>query len=647
MTWLFALALVVCPPPPDLTGFTIAPARDYQVSDLAVDITVTAVDSAGDPVPTFCGPATVSGLHKDGEPVTEIPVFAGGKATLGKVQLTGQPVVVALPGSAAGDGGQDGAQTGATMIQGTWTPDLRQLPGALSLLPPVMAIVLAILVRQALLALFAGVWLGALFVHGYNPLTALIRCFDTYLPGALAESSHAAIVLFTMALGGMVGVISKSGGTRALVDAIAARASSRRSGQVTAWVAGLVVFFDDYANCLLVGNTVRPFTDSMRISREKLAYIVDSTAAPVATVALISTWVGYQIGLFDDVFGKGTGYDLFLSMLPYSFYSFFTLAFVLAVAVTLRDFGPMARAERRALETGHLVRPDGQPLMDQELTAMEPERPEAAHWATAIVPVVAVIVIVFAGLYISGRQALGEAAASAGLRAIIASADSYAVLLWASFGGGIIAAVLSVALGTMRMSTAVESWVGGVKSMVMAVLILVLAWALGTMCKDYLMTGPWLVSQIQPSAHLMPVLTFVVASIIALTTGSSFSTMAIVIPIVGPMAWAITGADVGIDPATVESIRLATMAAVLSGAVFGDHCSPISDTTIMSSMSSASDHVDHVRTQAPYAILCALAAAIIGFVPAGYGVSPLVTIPLGIVVLVATLRLVGRRPDAS
>jgi Na+/H+ antiporter NhaC len=636
MTWLLALALAVCPPPPDLAGFTIEPVRDYQVSGLAVDLTVTAVDSAGQPVPTFCGPAAVSGLRTDDAPLTEIPAFAGGKATLSRVHLTGEPVVVAIARSDPQD------PAGAT-IQGSWAPDLRQLPGVLSLLPPLMAIVLAILVRQALLALFAGVWLGALFVHGYNPLTALLRCFDTYLPGALAESSHASIVLFTMALGGMVGVISKSGGTRALVDAIAARASSRRSGQLTTWIAGLVVFFDDYANCLLVGNTVRPFTDKLRISREKLAYIVDSTAAPVATVALVSTWVGYQIGLFDGVFGKGTGYDLFLSILPYSFYSFFTLAFVFAVAVSRRDFGPMARAERRAIETGQLVRPGGQPLMDHELTTMEPERPESIHWATAIVPVLSVIVIVFVGLYISGLGALGEAGSSAGLRAIIASADSYAVLLWASFGGGVIAAILSVGLRTMSMSSAVSAWVGGVKSMVMAVLILILAWSLGTMCKDYLMTGPWLVSQIQPSAHFMPVLTFVVASIIALTTGSSFSTMAIVIPIVGPMAWAITGADAGIDPATVESIRFATMAAVLSGAVFGDHCSPISDTTIMSSMSSASDHVDHVRTQAPYATVCALVAALIGFIPAGYGISPLITIPIGIATLVAVLRLLGRR----
>lgn len=638
MTWLVVLALLAGPLPDEAQGFTISPARDYQIDNLPVDLVVTAVDRDGKPVTSFHGEAEVSGLARSGQPLTMTPSFAAGTATLKDVSLTGEAVVVRARHA-------DGSE-----ITGTFTPTMRRLPGVLSVIPPLLAVVLAVLVRQALLALFAGVWIGALFIHGYNPLTALLRCFDTYLPRTLVDPSHAAVVLFTMALGGMIGIISKSGGTKALVDAIAARASSRRSGLLTAWAAGIFVFFDDYANCLLVGNTVRPFTDSMRISREKLSYIVDSTAAPVATVALVSTWIGYQIGLFEDVFGNetyglaGKGYDIFLSILPYSFYSFFTIAFVFALAVTLRDFGPMARAEKRAFETGQVVRLGGQPLMDQELTMMEPERPDAAHWTTAMVPVLAVVAIVIIGLYASGRQALGAEADSAGVRQIIASADSYAVLLWASFGGSIIAFVMAVGRGAVSMGGALDAWVGGLKSMTLAVLILILAWALGTMCKDYLFTGPWLVSLVRPSPHLLPMITFFVSSVIALATGSSFSTMAIVIPIAGPMAWAITGADAGISPEVVEAIRYSTLGAVLSGAVYGDHCSPISDTTIMSSMSSASDHMDHVRTQAPYATLCALAAGIIGFLPAGYGISPFITIPLGIAVLVALLWILGRTP---
>jgi Na+/H+ antiporter NhaC len=634
MTWLVAMAVLTCAPV-DVAAFEVAPARAYQVADLPVTLTVTAVGPDGEPA-AYCGTATLEGaVRLDGDrlvPVDEI-TFTGGTATVTEVLVE-----------------DDGVTVRAGAVESTWIPDLRRLPGVVSILPPLFAIVLAIVFRQALLALFFGIWIGALFIHGWNPFTALLRCFDTYLPQTLVDSGHAAIVLFTMALGGMVGVIARSGGTQALVDAISRRARSRRSGMLTAWASGLIVFFDDYANCLLVGNTVRPFTDKLRVSREKLAYIVDSTAAPVATIALVSTWIGYQVGLFEDTFGTdkyglaGKGYDLFLDILPYSFYSIFTLAFVAMIAVSMRDFGPMLSAERRAVETGELLRPGAQPLMDRELTDLATHA-RGGHWLTAIVPVASVILIVVIGLYASGRQALGEAASGAGLRTIIASADSYAVLLWAAFGGSVIA--LAMALGFRRLSLGdgVEAWVGGVKSMVMAVLILVLAWGLGTICKDYLLTGPWLLSQVQPSPHWLPAITFAVSAVIALATGSSFSTMAIVIPIAGPMAWELTGAASGLDAQVVESIRFATMAAVLGGAVFGDHCSPISDTTIMSSMSTAADHIDHVRTQAPYALLCGLVAVAVGFVPAGYGVSPWLTLPLGLVLLGAIVRLAGRRAE--
>jgi Na+/H+ antiporter NhaC len=528
---------------------------------------------------------------------------------------------------------------------GRWQPG-RTIPGWLSILPPLLAIALALVLRQALVALLAGVWIGALLVHGYDPLAALLRTFDTHLPATVANTDSASVILFTMALGGMVGIISASGGTRALVDAIAARARSRRAGMLTTWGSGLIVFFDDYANCLLVGNTVRPFTDRLRISREKLAYLVDSTAAPIATIAIISTWVGYQVGLFDKVDELGgDGYRHFLRLIPYSFYPLFTLAFVFLVAWTVRDFGPMLRAERRALHEGHLVRPGGQPLMDPELTRMAEEAAPAGrprHWATAVTPVAAVVAIVVIGLYVSGRQS-PDTPAGAGLREVIGNANSYAVLLWASFGGGLVAAAAALVRGSLRAGEVVEAWVAGVKAMVMAVLVLVLAWALGTMCKDHLLTGEWVASTIAPSARVLPLVTFGISGVIALATGSSFSTMAIVIPIAAPLAWTLTGGGSELSAEAIESIRYGTLAAVLSGAVFGDHVSPISDTTIMSSMACAADHVDHVRTQAPYALVCAGVAGLVGFLPAGWGVSPLLTVPLGLAILAALVFALGRR----
>jgi Na+/H+ antiporter NhaC len=623
---LFVLLGLLACPPAEVDRFQIEARRSYQVGDLPIDLVVTAVDAEGNPVEGFCGTATVSGLvQRKAEalvPLTETPGFRGGTVTLERVRVTGEVTV------SAGE------------VRGEFRPAQRQLPGVFSILPALFAIVIAIAFRQALVALFAGIWLGALFIHGFHPLTALARTFDTHLPRTLVDSGHAAILFFTAALGGVIGVLARSGGTRALVDLISRRARSRRSGMVATWVAGLVVFFDDYANCLLVGGTLRPVTDRLRISREKLAYIVDSTAAPVATVALISTWIGYQVGLLDDLFGGG--YELFLHMLPYSFYSFFTIAFVFAITVSQRDFGPMLRAERRAV-AGEVLGPNSRPLMDRDLTEME-RMAGAGHWLNAVVPIASVLLLVPVGIYVSGRSSAG---ADAGLREIFASADAYAVLLWGSFGAGLVAIALARATGALRFGEAIDAWVTGARSMLMALMILILAWAIGSICQDYLQTGPWVLSQLDPDPEWLPILTFLACAVIAFATGSSFSTMAIVLPIAGPMAWALTGDGSGIDPAVVTSIRHATLAAVLGGAVFGDHCSPISDTTIMSSTASASDHVDHVRTQMPYAVVCALAAAFIGYLPAGFGISPLVTLPLGLAVLLALVLLVGRRAQTT
>jgi len=623
MQILIAVAMLLCAP---ADHFEVESTQNYRVSDLPISLTITAVDADGNVTPNFCGAADLEGVSRptatETETVTKTSVFAAGTVTLENVII-----------------GDAGMKVSAGEAAGEWKPDIRTLPGWLSIMPPLAAILLALITRQALIALFSGVYLGAFFVYDYNPLTALLRVFDTHLVAAAGDPDHASILLFTMALGGMVGILAKSGGTNALVEVLSKRARTKRSGMVMGWLTGMVVFFDDYANCLLVGNTLRPFTDKLKISREKLSYIVDSTAAPITSVALISTWVGYQLGLIEDLAGpNSSAYDLFLNMLPYSFYSFFTMFFVLTIAVTCRDFGPMLAAEKRAAG-GKVLRDGASPMMDKELTDMEPPSGRTPHWSLAIVPIVSVILIVAIGLYASGVQAVGS---DAGLREIIANANSYAVLLWAAFGGSIIAAGYAVAKRNLDVSETVDAWVTGCKAMVIAVLILVLAWTIGDICKVYLQTGPWVISQFSPSPQWIPAMTFVLCAVIALATGSSFSTMAIVIPIAGPMAWAATGDTSGLDPAVGESIRLATLSSVLGGAVFGDHCSPISDTTIMSSMSCASDHIDHVRTQAPYALVCGSAAILFGYIPAGFGVSPLVTLPLGMLALGALVRFYGK-----
>jgi Na+/H+ antiporter NhaC len=444
----------------------------------------------------------------------------------------------------------------------------------------------------------------------------------------------------------MIGVIACSGGMEALVQWLAHRVRSRRGGRLLGWLMGLIIFFDDYANCLLVGTTLRPFTDRLRISREKLSFIVDATGAPVATIAIVSTWIGYQLSQLEATgfIASGQVYDFFLRMLPYSFYSYFTVAFVFLNALLERDFGPMYWAELRAARDGLPLRPGAVPLMDAD-AMMPPSRRAAASPAGLVVAlgsVVVIIIAVLAGLYLSGRAALGPDAAGANLRQILGASNPYQVLLWASFGAGFFAILASLALRVLSVGQAVDAWVAGVRSMMMAMIILVLAWTLGTLCREYLYTGPWLASQFQPPAVVMPAAIFLLCCLVSLATGTSFGTMAIVFPVATPMVWAATTPELIPDVAQAEVIRVASLAAVLSGAVFGDHCSPVSDTTILSSMASAADHIDHVRTQMPYAIVCAAVALLCGYVPATRGVSPVVSLAVGIFVLAGVLRVWGR-----
>lgn len=520
------------------------------------------------------------------------------------------------------------------------------LPGWVSLLPPLLAIGLALWARQVIVALFAGVWLGATFVFDLNPLAGLLHALDHYLIQALADPDHAAIVMFSMTLGGMVGVISKAGGTQGIVELVSRWAKGRRGAQLATWALGVFIFFDDYANTLVVGNTMRPFTDRMRVSREKLSYIVDSTAAPVASVALISTWVGFQVGLIDSAFeaiGFHTdAYVTFLRSIPYSFYSILAIVFVALVGWMLRDFGAMWKAEHRAVHHGKALRDGAQPISDAAALDGVSGDDVPLRWLNAVLPVGTMIVVTIGGLYVSGRLALGAQAAGARLGEIFGAADSFDVLMWASFTAALTAILLAVGQRILSLGKALEAWLTGARAMVLAMVILVLAWSIGKVCQD-LHTADFVIHWAGKflSARLLPVLTFVVAAFVSFSTGTSWATMAILIPIVVPMADKLASAQ-GLAAGPTDTVLLGTIGAVLSGSVFGDHCSPISDTTIMSSMASAADHIDHVRTQMPYALLVAAVAALLGYVPAAFGLSPVVGIVGGTLVLAAFLRFVGK-----
>jgi len=615
----------------------LEPERGYVIGDVPVQLHVSVRDRSGalsrrhDGELLRCEGLAIRGPHGELRPLRAGPALRGGTARLDAVVVADEVVV----------------QVGS--LRTRWLP--RRIPGWFSVVPPAVAILLALLTRQVLLALFVGIYIGVLVVEGWSPLVAFLRTLDRNILQTVADSGHAAVLLFTAALGGMIGVISRSGGMEATVLLLGRRIRSRRGGMFTSWLLGVLVFFDDYANCLLVGATLRPFTDKLRISREKLSFIVDSTAAPVATLALVSTWVGYQLGQFETahIVPSDQVYSLFLHCLPYSFYSIFTLLFVLMLAVTERDFGPMYAAECRAVRLGQVLRNGAAPLSQTELPSralLDPADVPRAVW----VPVGAILVVVLTvvlGLYFSGRAALGEAAEDASLRDIIGSADPYQALIWASFGGGFFAIAASVLAGLCTLSEAMDAWVSGCRSMMLALIILVLAWTIGDVCREYLLTGPWLVNRLHPPPALMPPAVFLISALISFSTGTSFGTMAIVIPVAAPMVWAVTGEGSGLSPDTAAIIRYAALGSVLSGAVFGDHCSPLSDTTILSSMASAADHIDHVRTQAPYALVTATVAAMVGYLPAGFGVTAPWSLLTGFVVLVAVVCAVGKRVDAT
>ncbi len=516
------------------------------------------------------------------------------------------------------------------------TPHLPD-PGFLAILPPLLAIILAVTLRQVILALVSGVYLGALIVFDFAPGVALLRTVDHYVVHSLADEDHASIIVFSLLLGGMIGVVTSSGGGMGLAKLVTSRARTTTGGLFGTWLMGIIIFFDDYANALLVGTTMRPITDRLRVSREKLSFLVDATAATVSSVALVSSWIGVEIGYIEDQFSSlslsGDPYIIFLETIPYRFYPILMLVFGLMVIFMRRDFGPMLAAERRARD-GQVSAPGAKPALD--LDASDIEGGGEPSWIDAVVPIGAVIAVALIGMYATGHAAVSEAGDEPTLRAVFGNASSLKSLLWAAFIGSGVAIFTAVARRSLRFGAALDAWLTGVKSMVMACMILILAWALGAVCKD-LETARWVIGAIGGwvAPGLLPALIFVIAAAVAFATGTSWGTMAILFPLVVPLANDLAPGDHG--------VMLGAISSILAGAVWGDHCSPISDTTIMSSMASSCDHVDHVRTQLPYALAVGIVSLIFGDLATGFGLYPAwVGLLLGGLALFAILRFVGQ-----
>ena len=534
------------------------------------------------------------------------------------------------------------------------------IPGWFSLLPPVIAIIMALVFREVVTALFAGVWLGALFVAGFNPINATWRLVDQFIVPSLGDTDggHTQIVVFSLLLGGMVGIIARNGGTMGIVHAVSPFASTARRGKIATWIAGLAIFFDDYANTLIVGNTMRPITDRLKISREKLAYIVDSTAAPVAALVPISTWVGYEISLIADGLriaaeqnpaGAETllsvsPFLIFIQTIPYLFYPLLAVTFVLMTSVMDMDFGPMAVAERRAATKGEVYRPGAILATDTSSSLMEPKDGLEERWWNAAIPVLTVIVVVLVGLYVSGSA---RAAPDASLMDIFGAADPFATLLWGSLAGCLVAFGVSIGQKMLSIQECIDAWLAGMKAMMIAMIILTLAWSLGSVT-EAIGTAQYLSLLLSDrvALQLIPVIVFLTSAAMAFATGTSWGTMAIMLPLVIPLTIALGGAAT-YPGGEQMGILLGATASVLAGAIFGDHSSPISDTTVLSSTASACDHVDHVRTQLPYALLVAGIGMVVGNIGTAYGLPVWAALLLGVGLLYVFLRIRGVRVSAT
>lgn len=467
--------------------------------------------------------------------------------------------------------------------------------GLLTLLPPLTAIVIALVTKSVVPALLLGVWLGATMLADWNPLIGVYDTFNEFIIPSVGDPGNATILIYCAFFGGLIAVLQRSGGAYAVARAVSRKVRSARGAQASTMGFGLLIFFEDYFNALTVGNVMRPLTDRHRVSREKLAYIVDSTSAPICLLGPVSTWVVFVMGLigaqYDQLGISGSTYVAYLSTIPFNFYAIAAILLVGIVALSRVEYGPMAAAEARARTTGEVLGPNAKPPSASEITAAEPDEGVTPRLRSIVAPIVVLLVTAPALFLITGGYPETDL-----LTAISESEGGLSILI-ASFAAGVVALGMGVADRTFTFNRAISIFLDGVKGMSLVYVILTLAWSIGS-ATEAVGTADYLVGVVEQMGvdQLVFVLVFAVSAFVAFTTGTSYGTFAIMLPIAMPIA------------ASLDLSMAAAIAAVFSGGIAGDHCSPISDTTILSSAGSSCDHIDHVTTQLPYAITAALAA---------------------------------------
>ncbi len=539
-----------------------------------------------------------------------------------------------------------------------------------SVIPPLLAIVLAFLTRHVLPSLGIAIIAGGLLTHiPRAPLSSAawvegFRTSASHLTSTVTDTTYLQILAFIPPIFVMIEILIASGGFRGIIVWLLRWIKGRRSAQGATALMGILCFIDDYTNAIVVGSMMQPITDRFRISREKLAFLVDATSAPIAGLAVISTWIAYEVGLLGQIGGTlelgKSGYAMFFDALSFRFYCLLMIAFVFLHVLLDCDFGPMKTAQEKAFGEG----PDDEAAAEKR-TPM-PAAGNSDRAFKALIPLAGLVLFHLTGLWFDGTtklkadmqqwQALSQTATAEEMpaqpvdietlspaswvywREVIGHAEhTPLVLACASSFGLTLSLIIAQLFGGLSRPVVVHCFRRGIRRAMIPFVILILAWSLKNCC-DTLRTGEFLTTILadQIPAYLFPPILFLVASLTSFATGTSYGTMAILMPTAIPIAHAIDGQTYGLT-------TMISLGAVLDGSIFGDHCSPISDTTIMSSIASSCDLVQHVRTQLPYSLVVAAVALLGAYVPSSLGLRPVWGLGLGVLAIIATLLILRRR----
>ncbi|RLN82761.1 hypothetical protein BBJ28_00023203, partial [Nothophytophthora sp. Chile5] len=535
------------------------------------------------------------------------------------------------------------------LFSATHTVSVSVSPGWISLLPPLVTLVMSAVLGQVMVSLLAGIWCGATVVSNGDPFAAFLRTFDTYWVDAFTMDDHAGVLLFTIVLGGTIGVVQKGGGGHGLALVAKKFMTSSLRMQLSTWLLCLVIFFDDYSCILIIGSSLRQVLSQTGVSREKFAAIIHTIGVCLPSMSPVSSWIGVEIGyVAAQLRDLKLDWDPFVTCLSCLHYRFFPILFIAFIFITIiceKDFGPMVQFEKDAAAspiTDGPMTPIFQGPCDSptpELGSLEPDTAKPLRWQNAVVPFLCIIVLTFVGMIFDGFGNLYalDPNGSYGLLDALSHCDSVSSLIRASAAGWVIAVVMLLLQRIITLNEATKAWMEGVKDILDPTLILTLAWALGAVIGE-VSTAPYIASVVGTSIpkEFLPAIACLLCYVVSFAVGSAFGTMAIMFPIIAPLSWAISGGD-------TENLRQC-FGSILGGSVFGNTCSPIADTSILAALSAHVPLENHVRSILPYAVLVGVVAVVGGSLPIGMRIfSPFTAFGVCLAVLLLIVFFFGTR----